>query len=118
MEIISRKIGILNFQLDLGYLQFNYTRSLVLSTVLFGNIGFTLIEAWPHISTKRVLTIVTTLFILPFAFCNIPVLQHYFHLHELSNVELTKTLILGLLASIPTFIFRVVLMKENGEVKV
>lgn len=96
-------------------IDFNYTRSLILSTVLFGNIGFTLVEAWPNLTSKRVLTITLVLFILPFAFCNTPALQHYLHLHEVSVPELLKTLLLGLLASVPTFLFRLALIKKENS---
>lgn len=86
--------------------EFTHVRSLALSTILFGNIGFTLVEAWPNFRSLKVGAIVAVLVTLPFVFCNIDVFSQIFHLEPLSVWELMQTFMLGLSASLPTFLYR------------
>lgn len=86
---------------------FSHIRSLVLSTVLFGNIGFTLVEAWPHFNSRRVGMIVLTLILLPILLCNTNFLSQTFHLESLTAAEFMQSFVWGVLASVPTIIFRI-----------
>lgn len=86
--------------------QFNHFRSLALSTLLFGNIGFTVVDAWPHFKNSKVAAITGVLFCLPFILCNFEIFREFFHLDPLSFRELGQSLTLGLVASLPTFIIR------------
>ncbi len=85
---------------------FSHTRSLVLSTVLFGNIGFTLVEAWPNFRSRKVGFIIALLVALPFVFCNIGLFNQYFHLNQISGFEILVAFLFGISASLPTFIYR------------
>lgn len=90
-------------QAELGY---DHIRSMSLATILFGNIGFTVVEAWPHFRSVKVVSIVAILAFLPFAFCNLSFFNQLFHLSPLTTLDLLETMALGLLASVPTFIYR------------
>ncbi len=92
---------------------FNSAKSMVLFTILFGNIGFTLVEAWPNINSKRVIAIVTILFFLPFVFCHSAMLGHYFYLVKVSNMDLFQVFLIGMAASIPTFLVRIFFKKQT-----
>lgn len=81
-------------------------RSLSLSTVLFGNIGFTVVEAWPNFRSLKVVLIIVILTILPFVFCNLDFFKSTFHLSPISNLEIVQTFLFGIAASLPTFIYR------------
>lgn len=85
---------------------FSSFRSLILSTVLFGNIGFTLTESWPNFRSVRVWSIVIILAILPLLLCGTPFLSQTFHLSPLAGIEYVSTFTLGMLASVPTFVYR------------
>lgn len=85
---------------------FNHTRSLVISTVLFGNIGFTTVEAWPHLLSRRIALILFVLVLLPVIFCNVTFLSHYFHMSKITSLEFLGAFAIGMLASVPTFIYR------------
>lgn len=85
---------------------FSHTRSLVLSTILFGNIGFTLVEAWPNFRSRKVGLIIAVLVTLPFVFCNTGLFSQYFHLSSISGFEFSVAFLFGITASLPTFIYR------------
>jgi len=91
---------------------YDHIRSLALATVLFGNIGFTLVEAWPNFRSLKVGIIVAVLAILPIAFCNVGFFNQLFHLSPLSAFELMQTFLLGLAASLPTFVYRIWALKR------
>ncbi|MBL7557946.1 MAG: cation-transporting P-type ATPase [Bdellovibrionaceae bacterium] len=97
----------LNAQSDL-----NHIRSLVLVTVLFGNIGFTFVEAWPNYRSLKVTLIIGILAVLPFALCNLNIFREIFHLSPISNLELAKALVFGVIASIPSFLYRLSLFNK------
>lgn len=85
---------------------FDRIRSLSLATVLFGNIGFTIVEAWPNFRSLKVGFIVVVLTVLPFAFTKFEILREIIHLSPISNFDLIQSFLFGLLASIPTFLYR------------
>lgn len=87
-------------------LDFAHARSLALSTILFGNIGLTLVEAWPNYRSRKVVLIIAVLLTLPFLFCNTPFLSRYFHLSSISINEAIAAFVLGTMASVPTFVYR------------
>lgn len=82
------------------------TRSISLSIVLYGNIGFTLLEAWPKINTKRILFICGFLLLLPAVLCNLPGLNEQFSLSPLSSQYIIITFLAGIFASLPALIIR------------
>lgn len=92
-----------NAVLNEGY---NHTRGMVIAMILYGNIGFTLVEAWPNIKSKRVIMIVVTLIILPVILCNVDFIGKYFYFEKLSPIEFFLALIAGVMASVPAFLIR------------
>lgn len=85
---------------------FSHIRSLSLSIILFGNIGFTLTEAWPNYRSIKVVGIVVILALLPFLLCNLDFFNQIFHLSLIPASEYGMTFLLGIMASVPTFIYR------------
>ncbi|MCB0369755.1 MAG: HAD-IC family P-type ATPase, partial [Bdellovibrionales bacterium] len=85
---------------------FDHTRSLVLATVLFGNIGFTIVDAWPNFRSLKVGLIVLILSALPVLLSNNEVFSSLFHLSPILPNEIIKTFFFGLIASLPTFLYR------------
>lgn len=83
-----------------------YIRSLTLSIVLFGNIGLTIVDAWPFVFSKRVLYISVILFLIPFFACNSDFINQHLNLVELSIKDLLISLALGIAASVPTLMIR------------
>lgn len=83
-----------------------HLRSLTLATVLFGNIGLTLVDAWPHFRSLKIGFTVAVLTFLPVVFYNIDMFQQLLHLNPLSTSEFLQTFVLGLTASAPTFLCR------------
>ncbi|MGE5086259.1 MAG: cation-translocating P-type ATPase [Bacillota bacterium] len=96
---------------------FAHTRSLALSTVLLGNIGFTLVEAWPNFRSLKVAIIAAILTVLPFILCNTDTFNQTLHLSPMSALEFLQTFILGFAASIPTFLYRTWIGNNWGKVK-
>lgn len=86
--------------------ELSHTRSLVLATILFGNIGFTMVDAWPNFRSVKVLLIIAVLAGLPLVFCNVDILSRLLNLSPISNLELMQTFLLGIAASVPTFLYR------------
>lgn len=94
---------------------YDHIRSLALSTVLFGNIGFTFVEAWPNFRSLKVGIIIVILAFVPIALCNVDVFNRLFHLSPMSGSELMQSFALGILASVPTFIYRTWTLRERAK---
>lgn len=93
--------------------EYNHMRSLSLSTVLFGNIGFTIVEAWPNFRSLKVGSIIAILTVLPIVFCNFDFFNGLFHLSPISAYEFMQTFVLGVAASAPTFLYRTWVQKKK-----
>lgn len=85
---------------------YDHTRSIIISTILYGNIGFTLVEAWPNVLSKRIGSIVLALLLLPILLCNSELIRQYFYLDKLLPIEFLLSLLFGVLASVPTLLVR------------
>lgn len=92
---------------------FNHMRSLALVTVLYGNIGFTIVEAWPNYRSLKVIVIIAVLAILPFALCNLDIFRQIFHLSPISSLDLAKAFVFGVVASVPSFVYRLRSIQSN-----
>lgn len=91
----------------------NHIRSLIITTILYGNIGFTIIEAWPSIFTRRIGLIITILLVLPILLCNLESTRQMFYFDNLSFAEIVYCLIGGLMASMPSFLLRHYFVPKN-----
>lgn len=80
-------------------------RSMALLIILFGNIGFVLVESWPA-RTLRILFTVLGLIGLSFSTVWISSFAHLLHLSSISFGDIFIAAILGLISSIPTALVR------------
>ena len=80
-------------------------RTLMLLTVLFGNIGFVLLETFPHFSKRLVITI-GILLSVTMAIVSVSEVSHFFHLGRVELKYIMLSLFLGLFASVPSKILR------------
>lgn len=118
-SIVSKKIaltailsGILLSLLSLSPLlikqsttDFTSIRGQALAIVLLGNIGFVLLEVQSQI-TKRILAICAILLCMPLFVSNIAAISTFTHLSPLTFDDYLIALILGISASVPSFIIR------------
>lgn len=105
--ILLSLMCLLPFRNDLFNESYNHTRGMVIAMILYGNIGFTLVEAWPNIKSKRIFLILSTLIILPVILCNVDFIGKYFYFDKLSPMDFLLALIAGLVASVPSFFIRI-----------
>jgi Ca2+-transporting ATPase len=110
--VLLSLIGLLPMLLE--NLNLDQIRSLTLAIVLFGNIGFTFVEAWPNYRSRKIWSISLVLFLLPIVICNTDFFAQLFRLNPLSMTDLCLAFVLGSLASVPTFVYRHFI---NNEIK-
>jgi Ca2+-transporting ATPase len=82
-----------------------HKRTLALTTVLFGNVGFILLETFPHF-TKRLCWILFILTGFTMALFTLLPLSTVFHLTPMSGPSGLICLILGLFSSLPSWFYR------------
>lgn len=97
-------LGLLSFRL-LTEFTLEEKRTLIFSIVLFGNIGFILLESLPKFS-KRLLVIIFILVFFNIAITTIPYLAYYLHLTVLPIKWILISMLLGLSAFLPSKILR------------
>jgi Ca2+-transporting ATPase len=89
-------------------------RSVAITSVMFGNIFFVVVESWPEVGLRSVLTMVLLLLFLVVILYVGPIAS-LFHLRPIGLSLVLLALFIGFLASLPTFILRHAsfLRKEN-----
>lgn len=80
-------------------------RSVAFVTVLFGNIGFVLLESWPQFTPRLVFT-VTALLGVTVSITTFSTLSEYLHLSYVSPLRMLIACAIGLGASIPSWVIR------------
>jgi Ca2+-transporting ATPase len=80
-------------------------RTLALTTILFGNMGFILLETFP-LFTKRLGITIILLFALIAVIHEIPMVADFLHFSPVDLSSIFYCFILGLLASIPSWLMR------------
>lgn len=80
-------------------------RTAALSVVLFGNVGFVLLETWP-LFNKRLVVTITLLAIVSVLISVIPFLSSHLHLSALPKKWLLFCLGLGIISSLPSWLFK------------
>ena len=89
----------------LGVADILIARSVAIATIMFGNIFFVLVETWPKVGLRFLLT---TVFLLSFLFLILLVspIANIFYLSSIEMKWIFLSAILGLIASVPTFVLK------------
>lgn len=89
----------------LGVADILIARSVAIATIMFGNIFFVLVETWPKVGLRFLLT---TVFLLSFLFLILLVrpIANIFYLSSIEMKWIFLSAILGLIASVPTFFLK------------
>lgn len=101
----SMLAGVLVSLAALGLYLFHGERTLAVVTILFGNIGFILLETWP-VFTKRLLITLGVLFVVTVSTFTVPAIMQGLHLAPLSLTWALLSLGLALLGSLPSWFLR------------
>ncbi|MCB9091408.1 MAG: cation-transporting P-type ATPase [Halobacteriovoraceae bacterium] len=80
-------------------------RTIALSTVLFGNMGFILLETWP-LFTKRLWVTLSLLFFVTIASFEIPIVASYLHLLAPPYHWIGYSFVIGVISSWPSWFVR------------
>jgi len=79
--------------------------SLVILTILMGNIFFVLVESWPEIKIRFFVTILFLILFSVFLY-SMKNLSDLFHLTDLSTHQIIYSIVCGILASLPSFFLK------------
>ena len=97
--------GLAAFKLSIKTLGLASARSFALACILFGVMGFVIVESWPSLS-KRLIWIHGSLLALTLALCRVPWLAKTFHTARVPTEDLTIAAVVGLGATLPSLFLR------------
>ena len=95
------------FRFYAGGVGIDAARTLALATVLFGNIGFVIVESWP-LRTARLGITVACLMLLTLAILYMPPIGALFHLGTIDIHGIVLAFAVGMAASVPSWLLRAV----------